>query len=73
MYYFTIGSGNSFHNCFRHCWMRVNSLDDLFPGCFQFPGSNRLSYHLCDIIAYHMTSKPFAILGIKDYLNKTIL
>ena len=42
------------------------------PGCFKFSCNNYFGNHFRYIASYHMCSKPFTILCIKDYFNESI-
>src|SRR3546814_2401706 len=61
-----------FHNCLTHCRVRMNRFHDFMACGFQLAGGHDFGDHFSDIGSNHVGAKPLAILGVKDYLHKTV-
>src|SRR5690606_20793145 len=61
-----------FHRGLTHGGVRMNRLDDLVSGGFQFAGHHHLGDHFRYVRSDHVCSQPFAVLGVENNLYKAV-
>src|SRR6058998_1428841 len=71
MYRFVVSHFDGIFDTFADGWVRMDTVQYLVEGCFQFTGNNCFGDHFGYVVADHVRTQPLAVLGIEDHFYKS--